>query len=145
MYNTHVPVVLFPTKKEKNRRNFWLSKINNYWTRLSKISWFVSGEHINYLPQPLKQIIDLWDTDKSQYFAITEFNNCFIIRSPFFWSTKYVKRVCLLGELIGHFHTRAHLFVGSYLQVTWWALSQWKGRKNTSSYNDFYYDQMKRL
>ena len=28
------------------------------------------------------QIIDLRDTDKSRYFAITEFNNCFIIRSP---------------------------------------------------------------
>ena len=26
--------------------------INNYWTRLSKISWFVSGEQINYLPKP---------------------------------------------------------------------------------------------
>ena len=26
--------------------------INNYWTRLSKISWFVSGEQINHLPQP---------------------------------------------------------------------------------------------
>ena len=25
-------------------------------------------------------VIDLWDTDKSRYFAITEFNNCFIIR-----------------------------------------------------------------
>ena len=30
----------------------------------------------------LRQIIDLRDTDKSRYFAITEFNNCFIIRSP---------------------------------------------------------------
>ena len=30
----------------------------------------------------LRQIIDLRDTDKSQYFAITEFNNCFVIRSP---------------------------------------------------------------
>ena len=28
------------------------------------------------------QIIDLRDTDKSRYFAMTEFNNCFIIRSP---------------------------------------------------------------
>ena len=29
-------------------------------------------------------MICLWrsDTDKSRYFAITEFNNCFIIRSP---------------------------------------------------------------
>ena len=26
--------------------------INNYRTRLSKISWFVSGEQINHLPQP---------------------------------------------------------------------------------------------
>ena len=30
----------------------------------------------------LRQIIDLQDTDKSRYFAIIEFNNCFIIRSP---------------------------------------------------------------
>ena len=29
----------------------------------------------------MRQIIDLRDTDKSRYFAITEFNNCFIIRS----------------------------------------------------------------
>ena len=28
-----------------------------------------------------KSIIDLRDTDKSRYFAITEFNNCFIIQS----------------------------------------------------------------
>ena len=27
-------------------------RINNYWTRLSKISWFVSGEQINYLSKP---------------------------------------------------------------------------------------------
>ena len=32
--------------------------------------------------QRLRQIIHLRDTDKSRYFAITEFNNCFIIRSP---------------------------------------------------------------
>ena len=40
--------------------------INNYCTRLSKI-------------------IDLRDTVKSRYFAITEFNICFIIRSPSFF------------------------------------------------------------
>ena len=33
----------------------------------------------------LKQIIDLRDTDRSRHFAITEFNNCFIIRSPGFF------------------------------------------------------------
>ena len=30
----------------------------------------------------LRQKIDPRDTDKSRYYAITEFNNCFIIRSP---------------------------------------------------------------
>ena len=33
----------------------------------------------------LRQIIDLRDTDKLRYFAITEFNNCFIIRSLSFF------------------------------------------------------------
>ena len=44
--------------------------VNNYWARLSKKSW---------------------DTDKSRHFAITEFDNCFIIRTPFFVLTKYVQ------------------------------------------------------
>ena len=37
----------------------------------------------------LRQIIDLGDTDKSRYFAITEFNNCFIIRSPSLFFNEY--------------------------------------------------------
>ena len=47
--------------------------INNYWMRLREISWFVSGEQINLLPKPKarRQIIDLRDTDKSRYFAIS--------------------------------------------------------------------------
>ena len=64
----------------------WLTNycwiIKNYWTRLSKILWFVSGNQIICLSLQLRQIIDLWDTDKSPYFAITEVNNCFIIRLP---------------------------------------------------------------
>ena len=32
--------------------------------------------------QTLRQTIDVRDTDKSRYFVITEFNNCFIIWSP---------------------------------------------------------------
>ena len=60
----------------------------------------------------LRQITDLRNTDKSRYFAITEFNNCFIIWSPFFWSTKYIKSLrCLLGEPIRHFHTRAQFLL----------------------------------
>ena len=55
--------------------------------------------------QRLRQIIDLQDTGKSRYISITKFNNCFIIRSPFFWSTKYVKSLSACSELICHFHT----------------------------------------
>jgi len=69
----------------------YLTIIKNYWARLSKILWFISGEEINYLLKPKTEANNLRDTDKSQYFAITEFNNCFIVRSLFFWSTKYVK------------------------------------------------------
>ena len=42
--------------------------INNYLTRLSKISWFASGEKITYLPKAKAETnnnIDLRDTDKS--------------------------------------------------------------------------------
>ena len=33
----------------------------------------------------------LRDTDKSRYFAITEFNNCFIIRSPSLFFKEYLR------------------------------------------------------
>ena len=99
---------------------------------------------------------------KSRYFAITEFNNCFIVRvTEFFFFKEYLSEKYLYisgSEAICHFHARAiarrrkawfhlcmsrivfaaknswttlrmstPLFVGSYLQVTWWALCQWKG------------------
>ena len=39
---------------------------NNYWTKLSTISWFVSGKQFNHCrSRTLRQIIDLRDTDKS--------------------------------------------------------------------------------
>ena len=104
----------------------------------------------------LRQIIDLRDTDKSRYFAITEYNNCLIIRSP----SLFFYRISSGSEAICHFNARAiarrrkarfplrmcrilfaakhswttlrmsrPLFVGSYLQVTWWAVGQWKAKK----------------
>ena len=39
----------------------------------------------------LRQIIDLRDTDKSRYFAITVFNNCVIIRSPSLFFKEYLR------------------------------------------------------
>ena len=63
----------------------WIWRFNNnYVMRLSKILWFVS--------QRLKQIIDLRDTDKSRYFAITGFNNyCFNIQSPSLFFDGYLR------------------------------------------------------
>ena len=55
---------LHPGKRDKFNQNFlkglghgWLvhfffGLFNNYWTKLSKISRFVSGEQISYLPKP---------------------------------------------------------------------------------------------
>ena len=98
--------------------------VNNYWTRLSKISWLsVASRTINHLPKPKAEAIDLWDTDKSRYFEITEFNNCFIIRSPslFFFFNEYpweVKKSAIFmqersqeGEKHGFLYTWAEYYL----------------------------------
>ena len=109
--------------------------INNNWMRLSKI-WCV------YLPEAsrsiiqLRQVVDLWDTDKSRYFAITEFKNLFyhsvtnaIAGRRKVWFHLRLNRILLAAK---HNWTTlcmsSPLFVGSYLQVMWLALGQWKGR-----------------
>ena len=56
------PRMVFTTHRKKMISNSSLQKfsfhgpyvwmINNCWTRMSKISWFVCGEQINYLPKP---------------------------------------------------------------------------------------------
>ena len=107
--------------------------INNYWMRLSKIMGFVSGKK--------HQIIDLQHTDKSQYCVITKFNNCLVIRSPILFFNEYLLEA-MRSAIIFWFHLHMSrilfadkqgwtalgmsipLFVGSYLQVTWWALNQ---------------------
>ena len=62
--------------------------INNYWSgngwaKYRDLSSVVSTSIICW-SRRLRQIIDLRDTDKSRYFAITEFNNCLIMRLPSF-------------------------------------------------------------
>ena len=56
--------------------------IGNYWTGLSKISWFVSGEQINYLPKP-KAEANNWSARHWQItiFCDNRVQYCFIIRS----------------------------------------------------------------
>ena len=88
---------------------------------------------------------DLRDTDKSRYFVITEFNNCFIIRSLSLFFNKYLLLQFLKGQqsdlpLLRERHRKKEnlriskilfaakkgttlrmsrqLFVGIYLQVT---------------------------
>ena len=68
-------------------RFFFWQVFNNYWTSLNKIWWFVSGEQINYY----YLFIDLRDTDKSRYFWLSEFNNCFLIRSPSLFLNEYLR------------------------------------------------------
>ena len=121
--------------------------ITSYWTRLSKILLFsMAGRSIIRL----RQIIDLWDIDKSRYFGITEFKNCFIIQSPsmFFlinlfglfiftqerrkaWLHLHMSRILFVAK---HSWTTLlesrPLFVSSYLQVAWWAPGLMKSKKN---------------
>ena len=57
-----------------------LTIIGRGWAKYCDLS--VASRSIICRSRRLRQIIDLRDIDKSQYFAITEFDNCFIIRSP---------------------------------------------------------------
>ena len=86
------------------------------------------------------QITDLRDTNKSPYFAIAEFNNCFAIRSPSLFYQRFcsIRQLRSLSDILGNREQNNHsqqnnfvplcawpkLFVGSYLKVTWWALGQ---------------------
>ena len=95
---------------------------NNYWTRLSKISWPVSGEQINYLPKP-KADENNWSARQwpITIFAITEFNNCFIIRSPSLFFNEYPREAKLTaiftqersqeGEKQGFFYAWAEYYL----------------------------------
>ena len=62
----------------------------------------------------LRQIIDLRDTNKLPHFAITEFNNCFIIQSPSLFFDKYPPEAAIFtqdrsqeGERRGFFYASA--------------------------------------
>ena len=57
----------------------WLM-INNYWMRLSMISWIIKTEVcVICRNRSLRQITQTRGFDNSWYHAKTEFNNCFII------------------------------------------------------------------
>ena len=87
--------------------------INNYWTWLNSI------------------VICQWLADhksSARYFAIGKSNNCFIDHSV----TEFVLHTTVIAKMLvaaKHIWTTTlrksrPLFVGSYLQTTWWALNQ---------------------
>ena len=61
-----------------------LAIIGRGWAKYRDLS--VASRSIICQSPRLRQITDLRDTDGSRYFAITEFNYCFIIQSPSFFN-----------------------------------------------------------
>ena len=122
-------------------------KITKYLTIIIERDW--ANLQINiiiFLSLWLQQITDLLATDRSQYFAITKFNQC-----SFDEQKTSNQSLTAWGPVLPFSHKSAfqlhisrilfaakHLFVGSNLQVIWWALGQWKGRKNTLNNNNIY-------
>ena len=81
----------------------------------------------------------------TQYFAITEFNNCFFIRSPSLFFNEYLREakrsainfftqernvICSQTQFWTTLRMSRPLFVSSYLQVTWWNFRPMKRKKN---------------
>ena len=75
--------------------------INNYWMRLSKISWFVSGEQINCLPKPNKEY--LREAKRSAIFTQErsqegEKGGVIYARTEYYLQPNKVGRHCAWGE-----------------------------------------------
>ena len=72
--------------------------INNYWMRLSMISWIIKTEVCDICrSRRLRQITQTRGFDSSWYHAKTKFNNCFIIH----FSHKFILRN--RSEALSHF------------------------------------------
>ena len=134
----------------------YLTIIEWGWAKYRNLS--VASRSIICQSQRLRQITDLRNTDKSRYFATNKLNELVyhLITEFVFLRNVFGKRSNLPFSLKSNiiatrrevwFHLPMSsisfaakkswmtvrmsrpLFVGTYLQVTWWALSQWKGRK----------------
>jgi len=77
---------------------------------------YVSGEQINYLPKP-KAEVNNWSARE----IATRRKAWFHLRMS---RILFAAKECWMAVRMSR-----PLFVGTYLQVTWWALGQWKGRK----------------
>ena len=131
---------------------FFINFVQNYsHTRFSNDSESQTRQSSSIFPEGRGVCIHRVESDKSRYFAITEFSNCFIIWStcislgskqsdlPFSGKEKSVGSFMYEQNIICSQTPKPNtwtmlrmsrpLFVGSYLQVTWWARGQWKERK----------------
>ena len=109
------------------------SAINNYWMRLSRISWFVSGEQINYCNNwsmrhgqitifcnnRVQLSFSQWVCFFNEYLAFCHFYTKLIARRRKAWFHLCMSRVLFVAK---HSWTTLPmsrpLFVYSYLQVT---------------------------
>ena len=86
------------------------SRKSSVYEKLTSIGWgwakyrdlSVASRSIICRSRRLRQIIDVRDTGKSRYFVITEFNNCFIIRSPSLFFNEYLRE----AKRSAFFHSR---------------------------------------
>ena len=99
-----------------------LTMVGRGWAKFRDLS--VASRSIICWSRRLRQIFQLRDTDKSLYFAITEFNNCFIIQSPSLFFKIYLREDAILtqersqeGEKRGFFYAWAEYFIKSRLSL----------------------------
>ena len=79
-------------KRESNQGSIIIiTIIGRGWAKYRDLS--VASRSIICRNRRLRQIFELWDTDKSRYFVITEFNNCLIIQSPGLFFNEHLLKV----------------------------------------------------
>ena len=108
----------------------YIKIINNYWRRLSKISWIFSGKQIINIGSPSLFFEYLWEAIE----AMCHFQARAIARRRKVWFHLLMSRILL--DNIAHEQTII-LFVGSYLQVAWWLLANEKEKISSNDIDNY--------
>ena len=91
--------------------------INNYWMRLSMISWIIKTEVcVICRSRRLRQITQTRGFDNSWYHAKTEFNNCFITH---FAHTSVQPYIQVFSHFVSEENTPRGLVTRQKLNLTW--------------------------
>ena len=90
--------------------------INNYWMRLSMISWIIKTKVcVICRSRRLRQITQTWGFDNSWYHAKTKFNNCFLYIFHILYPQKQKRSVqpfCFWGEHSKELSNQADIALG---------------------------------